>query len=414
MLKPHLVIWTYCLLLPSYSVMAANLISYEVQSEMERVQFRYLFGQNAALNGLLDITLPAPDNRVGDIRQQLLYITSSTKRDFGQIAPPTGEYQHWGVNAGVAFNIEPYPNFPQGKQFTHYIAGFSARQEVDTSTIPFKGTGNISYYDSTGASTQMYQMPSGFPGGVIKGKTSDYQYTSCYSSDDWWLSCGIPIDAMKGSKWLIAELNIGYAYRYDSDEQGLLDEASLWLDNVTLANFRKEIRKWLNPEDSSHIDQRKKVIIRINASSGVRGSVSFDGVMMTTASPSVLSYDITLPDVSVLNLPIAFTENNSGASLDVYFDETLLYSGVGDNFTLGELAIVPLDIQPLMGQTGTLKILLNTASTESAQLFIPERISTEDIAITNYAPVPEPETYALMLAGLGLVGFVARQGRKQI
>jgi hypothetical protein len=29
------------------------------------------------------------------------------------------------------------------------------------------------------------------------------------------------------------------------------------------------------------------------------------------------------------------------------------------------------------------------------------------------APIPEPETYALMLAGLGAVGFVARQRRKQ-
>jgi hypothetical protein len=28
-------------------------------------------------------------------------------------------------------------------------------------------------------------------------------------------------------------------------------------------------------------------------------------------------------------------------------------------------------------------------------------------------PVPEPETYALMLAGLGLVGFAARRGKQR-
>ena len=35
---------------------------------------------------------------------------------------------------------------------------------------------------------------------------------------------------------------------------------------------------------------------------------------------------------------------------------------------------------------------------------------TQDLAV--FAPVPEPETYAMMLAGLGLMGFVARR-RKQ-
>jgi hypothetical protein len=31
------------------------------------------------------------------------------------------------------------------------------------------------------------------------------------------------------------------------------------------------------------------------------------------------------------------------------------------------------------------------------------------LSLAVSAPVPEPETYALMLAGLGLVGFVARR-----
>jgi len=31
----------------------------------------------------------------------------------------------------------------------------------------------------------------------------------------------------------------------------------------------------------------------------------------------------------------------------------------------------------------------------------------------NFAPIPEPETYALMLAGLGIVGFAARRRKNQ-
>ena len=39
-------------------------------------------------------------------------------------------------------------------------------------------------------------------------------------------------------------------------------------------------------------------------------------------------------------------------------------------------------------------------------------ISTSLDLVTTDRPVPEPETYALMLAGLGMVGFIGRRRRK--
>jgi hypothetical protein len=33
------------------------------------------------------------------------------------------------------------------------------------------------------------------------------------------------------------------------------------------------------------------------------------------------------------------------------------------------------------------------------------------MSFTPTTPVPEPETYALMLAGLGLLGFVSKRGK---
>src|SRR5207237_617439 len=42
---------------------------------------------------------------------------------------------------------------------------------------------------------------------------------------------------------------------------------------------------------------------------------------------------------------------------------------------------------------------------------LPTEIDTRAVVTYNYvaAPVPEPETYAMMLAGLGLMGFVLRK-----
>jgi hypothetical protein len=55
-----------------------------------------------------------------------------------------------------------------------------------------------------------------------------------------------------------------------------------------------------------------------------------------------------------------------------------------------------------------------TATTASTTLEFKHKPAGENYSFLNdagvfAAPVPEPETYALMLAGLGLVGFVARR-----
>jgi hypothetical protein len=36
----------------------------------------------------------------------------------------------------------------------------------------------------------------------------------------------------------------------------------------------------------------------------------------------------------------------------------------------------------------------------------------DNFSISTIAPVPEPETYALILAGLGLIGFIRRRKQK--
>jgi len=57
----------------------------------------------------------------------------------------------------------------------------------------------------------------------------------------------------------------------------------------------------------------------------------------------------------------------------------------------------------------------NTATTDLAQFLLPDGSNSvdvgRDIVAANWTvtAVPEPETYAMMLAGLGLIGFAARR-----
>jgi hypothetical protein len=72
------------------------------------------------------------------------------------------------------------------------------------------------------------------------------------------------------------------------------------------------------------------------------------------------------------------------------------------------------DTEVLFGDGGKFKIVMDDISFDANgqtmdQYYHIEMVNAPDPVA---APIPEPETYALMLAGLGLVGFMARR-RKQ-
>jgi len=68
----------------------------------------------------------------------------------------------------------------------------------------------------------------------------------------------------------------------------------------------------------------------------------------------------------------------------------------------------PLDVYFGPGNSGMFTIQMDDISFDANGQTVDQNYRIEMVA----APIPEPETYALMLAGLGLVGFMARR-RKQ-
>lgn len=82
------------------------------------------------------------------------------------------------------------------------------------------------------------------------------------------------------------------------------------------------------------------------------------------------------------------------------------YSLTAGNFrgTSSTAAVLTEANLMLANLTGTLTYTTNIWAQNTAH-------STQDLAV--FAPVPEPESYAMMLAGLGMMGFVARR-RKQV
>ncbi len=76
------------------------------------------------------------------------------------------------------------------------------------------------------------------------------------------------------------------------------------------------------------------------------------------------------------------------------------------NFTAGMLNILPVDGN--QSQANYVNFTPTGAATMITSLVFSSP-NTNAFEIANVTAVPEPETYALMLAGLGVLGFVARR-----
>lgn len=102
-------------------------------------------------------------------------------------------------------------------------------------------------------------------------------------------------------------------------------------------------------------------------------------------------------------------------------------SNVFGNFSAGDITIVANDslgsqwTQTITGATvPSFRGFLSTGTISSLVVTVVQRAAANDIwptvdnltlATAAVAPVPEPEAYALMLAGMGIVGFMARGHR---
>jgi hypothetical protein len=131
-----------------------------------------------------------------------------------------------------------------------------------------------------------------------------------------------------------------------------------------------------------------------------------------------LVFDVNLP--LTFNLPtisptdqfrsFSFTANDAtgATTLNVTFSFATASGGLVTGFSAG--AFNPQPDIPGFGAG----VEMNFYETSLSAVTLTVNISDANGNPLNLSPIPEPETYAMMLAGLGLLGFTARRRKQQL
>jgi hypothetical protein len=126
------------------------------------------------------------------------------------------------------------------------------------------------------------------------------------------------------------------------------------------------------------------------------------GRLYTIAAPSVSSPSTSAAYSSAFQLAVWEIVNETAGSFYDLGTGAFKASGTGDSIAEGWLSA--LNTTP---STSAYSVNIWSVTGQGAS-----GMGAQDVAV--FAPIPEPETYVMLMAGLGLMGFVARRRQQEM